>query len=611
MMRSIRWRLSLPFVSLILILMVAILIYVAGFVRDMQIENERERLRIDAQLIGEAVAASLADDASTTVYDPIVDRYARLLGARVTVIGLDGTILGESHRSRGGLDSVLSRLEVRDALADGVGSQIRYDSPSGLDAIYVAVLVRHEDRPVGIVRLAMPADQARAEIASLRRALLFATLVATLVAAFSSVVIAERTIWPVIQLTRLAERLAQGQLNARLLLNSRDELGVLARAFNHMADQLEEKMTSLAEEESLVSAILDSMADGVIITDGEGSVRLINPAAARLLGTERERALGRSFAQAVRQHQLIDLWHRCHELGEEQSIAVEVGRRGLFWQAIARPFRAAGSEGYLVMLQDLTRVRRLETVRRDFISNISHELRTPLAGLKALADTLRDGALEDPPAARRFLDRIEVEVDALTQMVEELLELSRIESGRMPLRLRPTPVADVVLPPVERLKPQIERADLSLDVDLPEDLAPILSEPERVQQVVTNVVHNAIKFTPAGGRISISGRMLEVGADGQAVPDVYGLEPGTIPAGTWVVLSVQDTGIGIPAEDLDRIFERFYKIDRARSGGGTGLGLAISKHIVQAHGGQIWAASREGQGSTFYFALPAVEGHSQ
>ena len=209
-----------------------------------------------------------------------------------------------------------------------------------------------------------------------------------------------------------------------------------------MADQLQEKVTVLAEEESLVSAILDSMADGVIITDDEGSVRLINPAAARLLGTARERALGRSFAQAVRQHQLIDLWHRCHELGEEQSIAVEVGRRGLFLQAIARPFSAADSEGYLVMLQDLTRVRRLETVRRDFISNISHELRTPLAGLKALADTLRGRAMKDPPAARRFLDRIEVEVDAMTQMVEELLELSRIESGQAPLHLEAIPAAE-------------------------------------------------------------------------------------------------------------------------------------------------------------------------
>ena len=602
---SIRWRLSVPWVFLILILMAILSVYVAGFMRDVQIENEREQLRTSAQLIGEAVAASLADDTVLTVYDPLVDRYARLLGARVTMIDMDGTILGESHRSRGGLSSALSRLEVREALIEGVGSHIRFDRPSGLDAIYVAVLIRHEGQRVGIVRLAMPLDQARAQIARLRRVLLIATLAATLVAAVSSVIIADRTVWPVYQLTRLAERLARGDLHARLLLNSRDEVGVLARAFNHMADQLEEKVTILAEEESLVSAILDSMGDGVIITDDQSCVRLINPAAARLLGTARERALGRSFAQAVRQHQLIDLWQRCHELGEEQSIAVEVGRRGLFLQAIARPFSAANSEGYLVMLQDLTRVRRLETVRRDFISNISHELRTPLAGLKALADTLCDGALEDPPAARRFLDRIEVEVDAMTQMVEELLELSRIESGRMPLRLLPTPVSGIVDPPVERLHPQVERANLVLDVDLPEGLV-VLTEQERMQQVVTNLVHNAVKFTPAGGRISISGRLLEVGVDGQPASDLYGLEPGTIPTGTWVVLSVQDTGIGIPAEDLDRIFERFYKIDRARSGGGTGLGLAISKHIVQAHGGQIWAKSREGQGSTFYFTLPAV-----
>jgi two-component system phosphate regulon sensor histidine kinase PhoR len=193
----------------------------------------------------------------------------------------------------------------------------------------------------------------------------------------------------------------------------------------------------------------------------------------------------------------------------------------------------------------------------------------------------------------------------MTQMVEELLELSRIESGRMPLRLLPTPISGIVNPPVERLSPQAKRADLTLEVDLPEGLV-VLSEQERIQQVVTNLVHNAIKFTPAGGRISISGRMIEVGTDGQPASDLYGLEPETIPSGAWVVLSVQDTGIGIPAEDLDRIFERFYKTDRARSSGGTGLGLAIAKHIVQAHGGQIWARSREGQGSIFHFALPAV-----
>jgi two-component system phosphate regulon sensor histidine kinase PhoR len=244
----------------------------------------------------------------------------------------------------------------------------------------------------------------------------------------------------------------------------------------------------------------------------------------------------------------------------------------------------AGAEGYLVILQDLTRVRRLETVRRDFISNISHELRTPLAGLKSLVDTLRGGAIKDRPAAKRFLKRMDAEVDTLTQMVEELLELSRIESGQAPLRMAPTPVSEVVIPPVDRLRPQAERAGVEFTVLLPPELPPVLVDVERARLVLTNLVHNAVKFTPPGGQITVGAR----------------------PAGEDVTISVQDTGVGIPADDVPRIFERFYKADRARSGGGTGLGLAIAKHIVQGHGGRIWAESVEGEGSTFFFTLPVA-----
>jgi two-component system phosphate regulon sensor histidine kinase PhoR len=229
-------------------------------------------------------------------------------------------------------------------------------------------------------------------------------------------------------------------------------------------------------------------------------------------------------------------------------------------------------------------------VRRDFVSNLSHELRTPLASLKALVETLRDGALEDPKAAGRFLNSVETEVDALTQMVQELLDLSRVESGQVPLNLVPADVRDVLSRPSERLRPQAERAGLTLSVELPPDLPRVLADVERMQQVVINLLHNAIKFTPPGGRVAISAET----------------------AGDEMIMSVRDTGVGIAAENLDRIFERFYKADRARSGGGTGLGLAIAKHIVQAHGGRIWAESAEGKGSVFRFTLRvAGENHTQ
>ena len=600
---SIRWRLSVPYMALILIVMVVLVWYTSAFVRNLYLSRMTEQLRVGAVLVGEALKIALAQGQPPEAFDTWAERHARILDAQVTLVNAEGSVMGESQES---IIGPIFRAEVRQALSDGFGSSIHYSSIDRYDVLYVAVRVDAEGKTLGIVRLAQSLQELDRRVAQLRRTLILAAIVVISIVAFASLVIAERTVWPVRQLTRVAERMAEGDLNARLYLGVRDEAGQLADAFNHMADQLREKVTTLAEKESRLSAILEGMADGVIITDDDSHVRLINPAAARLLGTAQEAALGRSFAQVVRQHQLIDLWQRCQEQGEEQSTAVEVERRGLFLQAIAKPFQQENGAGYLVMLQDLTRIRRLETIRRDFISNISHELRTPLAGLKAVVDTLRDGALEDPPAARRFLDHMEAEVDALTQMVSELLELSRVESGRMPLRLSPTAVPDLVLSPVERLQPQIERAGLTLSVDLAPDLPLVLAEKERVQQVVSNVVHNAIKFTPEGGRITVTGFRFQVSSGGHIQPVTWNLQPGTVPEGNWVLISVQDTGAGIPADDLDRIFERFYKADRARSGGGTGLGLSIAKHIVQGHGGQIWAESVEGQGSTFYFCLPAA-----
>ena len=377
------------------------------------------------------------------------------------------------------------------------------------------------------------------------------------------------------------ENMAQGDLYVRLVSTDRDEIGRLVQVLGHMRDRLLETISSLDRERIQLAGVLDNMADGVLITDDRGRVQLVNPAAARILGIAKDKALGLTLAQAAREHRLIDIWRSCHESGEAQVDLLETGPRRPTLQVVATPLPALGSGACLIILQDVSQVRHLEATRREFVSNISHELRTPLASMRAVVDTLRDGALEDPPVARRFLDHLDAEIDALTQMVQELLELSRIESGQVPMRLIPISVPEVVEPPIERLRLQAEREGLSLQVELPDHFPQVLADAERIQQVLTNLLHNAIKFTPAGGHVRVT-------AERQ---------------GNEIIVSVRDTGVGIPQELLPRIFERFFKADRARATIGTGLGLAIAKHIVQAHGGRIWVESVEGRGSTFSFSL--------
>jgi two-component system phosphate regulon sensor histidine kinase PhoR len=623
MFRHLHWRIAVPYVALILVATLGLTFYVSDQVRQVRLADLEAQLLSDARLLGDRVAPLLLEEAGSKVLDELARRVAAPLDARVTIIGADGIVVGESHEDRIRMDNHLNRPEVQLALEFGQGSSMRYSATLGYEMMYAAVPIQVGEGPVlGVVRVALPLGEIEANVGHLRQNVLLAGLAMALTAALMAVLIARRSTRPIRQLTKVAERMAAGDLDARQFQSTRDEVGQLTRAFNHMAGQIREQVTTLAEERGRLAAVLAHMADGVLITDGFGQVELINAAAERLLDTSEAAALGVTFARVAPYHLLIEMWKACQEDGEEQIDTVEVSQQGLFLQAIITPFKEADTEGYLVILQDLTRIRRLETVRRDFISNISHELRTPLAGIKALVDTLRGGAIKDRPAAKRFLKRMDAEVDTLTQMVEELLELSRIESGRAPLRLVPTPVPDIVIPPVDRLRPQAERAGLELAVLLAPHLPQVAADAERARLVLTNLVHNAVKFTPPGGKVTVSTRSFEdepsrIDSGGRpqdtvekaldAMTSEHSTPDSKVQSGIReVVFSVEDTGVGIPTEDLPRVFERFYKADRARSGGGTGLGLAIAKHIVQDHGGRLWAESVEGRGSTFYFTLPVA-----
>ncbi len=314
-------------------------------------------------------------------------------------------------------------------------------------------------------------------------------------------------------------------------------------------------------ERARLAAVLDQMTGGVLIADAQGIAQFANPAAGKLF--QASNPVNHSLVEVVRHHQLVEAWRRCQQTGELQSESVEVPTSHQFLQLIVVPDTHAS--GSLLLVQDLTRLRRLETVRRDFISNLSHELRTPLASLKALTETLQDGALDDSPAARQFIGQIQIEVDALSQMVTELLELSRIESGRLALDLQPASPCDLLDSASKRMQLQAERAGLSLRVECADDLPKVKIDSQRLEQMLVNLIHNAVKFTRAGGEV------------------VLGAEANS----SEVRFAVKDSGIGIPTDAVPRIFERFYRVDKSRAGSGTGLGLSIAKHIVEAHSGRI------------------------
>jgi two-component system phosphate regulon sensor histidine kinase PhoR len=321
------------------------------------------------------------------------------------------------------------------------------------------------------------------------------------------------------------------------------------------------------------------MSDGIILLDGEGKITAVNEAAKEILQITEGDAIGHIFIEAVHDYELNELVSKCSETKKECAGSVEISGTKQFLLAIATPLEGAGC---LLLLQNLTELKRLDAVKRDLSANISHELRLPIASIKALAETLAQGAIDDPSVAKEFLGQINTETDRLAQMVQELGDLSRIESGQSPLVKRSIGIGEVIKRAAERIKPQADRAGLSINIDIASDLPPIAADRDRIEQVLVNLLHNSIKFTPSGGGITIS----------------------AISSGDSLQVSVADTGVGIPADDLPRIFERFYKADRARSGGGTGLGLAIVKHIIEAHGGKVWAQSKEGKGATFTFTLP-------
>ena len=379
----------------------------------------------------------------------------------------------------------------------------------------------------------------------------------------------------------VAESFAGGRFDARAAMSD-DEVGALASALNAAGAAIERVVGDLRQERAQLEALLNASSDATVAIDSDGTVVYLNEAARQMFSLPGVDGAGRPFIEVVRDHDLNDVLVAAARRGERSVRVVAYGQAQRWLQATAVPIQGGGTWAALAVFHDLTEVRRIEGMRRDFISNVSHELRTPLAGIRAAAETLQEGALDDRQAALEFLGHIQRETDRMTQLVEELLELSRIESGTAPMRFTQLDAAALVSDTVKRFGQQAERAGLTLTAAGVGGALTVTGDGERLERALGNLVANAIKFTPAGGTITVSAEAGD--AD--------------------VAISVCDTGIGIEPEQQARVFERFYKADRGRGSGGTGLGLAIVKHIVQAHGGSVAVESRPGRGSAFTIRLP-------
>ena len=581
MPRSIYWKITIPLIILVLVTMGILGFYIVNSTKNTQINNLEAQLLNEAKLVANISTPDFAGPANNGNLEAIAKSIGNEIGTRVTLIAVDGTVLGDTDQNPTIMENHSTRPEVVAALSSGVGQATRYSATLKENMMYVAVPVIDQGKTLGISRVALPLTAVQNSVNHTVITIAVAVGITAILVIIAAAVIARMITRPVRRITKAAEAIASGKMDEQIPVYTNDEIGRLGHSFNDMSTNIKNAMSVLADERSRLAAILSGLSDGVVMTDATAKIVLANPAAEKLFKFKQSQIIDKPFIEAVPDHEIDSIVKKCLSTASEQSAQVD-SINGRFLRVISVPITTGEIKGALILFQDLTELRSLQTMRREFVGNISHELRTPLAAIKAIVDTLRDGAIDDRVAATDFLNRLDVEVDGMTQMVNELIELSRIETGKIKLKLEPVNINTLAEEVITRLVPQASRQQVSISAKLNPDLPVVQADKERIQQVLVNLLHNAIKFTPAGGKIEVSTDL-----DGQTV-----------------IIQVSDTGIGISQEDLPHIFERFFKADKSRSSGGTGLGLAIAKHIIQIHGGYVWVRSELGKGSTFGFSLP-------
>ncbi len=576
------WKLGLTYLALLVLALFALDFYATRVFRSDALHA------VDDQLASVETAAR--------AHPPDVQNSAALQewvqstsggGARVTVVASDGTVLADSADDPAKMENYANRPEVQAAIASGAGKDVRQSASLGRALVYRAYRFEPPSGPPVVIRFALPLAQANESIAEFRRRLLLASFLMLILGGAASLIYSRGFSARIERLKDFSHRVSGGDFRPLPSDDTEDELTDLARALNETAAHLDRTIRTLTGERNQSSAILRSMIEGVAVIDSRERVVFCNRAFAEILNLDAARCEGRPLVELVRQADLLDLARRALTSADSLQGSLIIGTvMPRSFAVTATPVKALepAANGAVIVLHDITELRRLERVRQDFVANVSHEFKTPLTAIQGFAETLLGGALEDEKNNRRFLEIIRDHASRLGRLTDDLLKLARIEAGKLDVQYQPVSVAELVEGCAATTLFKASQRNIALNLSYPPELPAVRGDAGLLREVLQNLLDNAVQYTSPGGRVDLSAATRDHEA----------------------VITVADTGIGIPLADQERIFERFYRVDAARSRevGGTGLGLSIAKHIVEAHGGRLWVESTVGAGSQFHFSIP-------
>ncbi len=590
---NIRTQLTLSYIGIVLLVLFSMGLYLGSALKGVLDKRITSELEVQASLTREFLIEQLPDQFTYEEIDNLVDRLGEAGNVRLTFIGSDGRVWGDSERDGEALiemDDHSSRREVQDAKDFGSGMIDRESTTTETEYRYFALPVERNQKLIGFCRVALPMEDINFALSRQQRMLLYASIVGSILAILFGIFSTGAIVKPIKKLTQITQSIAGGEISSRVEVKSNNELGQLLQNFNLMTDRVHEQIDKISIEKHRLETILNNMNEGVLLVNGASEITYANPAAVEMLNLP-DMYVGRALIEINR---IPELQALLLEAEQTDTVAYAEIRLGNLMESEAEVtiVPVAAESEYVIVIHDVSHVRKLERIRADFVANVSHELKTPLTTIHGYAETLLNDSSTKSKKRKEFIVKILKHSARLSRLVSDLLELARLESGDVELKRSQCHLNSFYEPIMDIFEPVFDESEVILKWEIPESLPQVNVDHQLFMQVFVNLIDNAVKYTPDGGEIEVSAEL--GGTNSEAVNEV--------------IVHVKDTGIGIPLESQSRVFERFYRVDkgRARKMGGTGLGLAIAKHILLCHDGRIWLESELGQGTVFHFALPII-----